>query len=298
VIAISGSSGLIGSALVRALGAHGQDIRPLVRRAARSPNEISWNPEQGTIDASALATVDAVIHLAGENIAQRWTRASKQRIRDTRVRGTTLLARTLASLAASAPRPRTLLSGSAIGIYGNRGKETLDESSAPGGDFLAEVCKAWEGATAPAADAGIRVVHLRTGVVLSKSGGALTKLLPLFRIGAGGRLGDGRQWMSWIGLAEYVDAVAFLLRSETVTGPCNLVAPNPVTNEEFTRVLGRVLHRPELLNVPRFALQLAMGEMALDTVLASQRARPRVLLEAGYRFTYPTLESALRAELA
>ena len=297
VIAISGSSGLIGASLVRALGAHGHEIRPLVRRPAQSPNEITWNPEQGTIDAERLAGVDAVIHLAGENIAQRWTQSVKQHIRDSRVQSTVLLARTLASGYARDQRPSVLLSGSAIGIYGNRGDETLDEQSALGSDFLADVCKQWEAATAPAADAGIRVVHVRTGLVLSKSGGALAKLLPLFRLGAGGRLGHGRQWMSWIALAEYVEAIGFLLRNESVSGPCNLVAPNPVTNEEFTRVLGRVLRRPEPLNVPRFALKLALGDMALETLLASQRVRPRVLLEAGFRFTYPTLESAFRAEL-
>jgi hypothetical protein len=277
------------------LSAHGHEIRPLVRRAARSPNEISWNPDHGTIDAERLAGVDAVIHLAGENIAQRWTSAVRRRIRDSRVTGTDLIARTLATLA---PRPTVLLSGSAIGIYGNRGDETLDESSPPGNDFLATVCKEWEAATAPASAAGIRVVHLRTGVVLAKSGGALAKLLPLFRLGAGGKLGDGRQWMSWIALAEYVEALGFVLRNNSVAGACNLVAPNPVTNEEFTRVLGRVLGHAEPIHVPRFALKLAMGDMAVDTALASQRVRPRTLLDAGFQFTYPTLESALRAELA
>jgi uncharacterized protein (TIGR01777 family) len=295
VIAISGSSGLIGSAIVRALESHGHEIRPLVRRAARTPLEISWNPEQGTIDSSRLSGVDAVIHLAGENIAQRWTSGVKRRIRTSRTQGTTLLAQTLASLDT---KPRVLVSGSAIGIYGDRGEETLDESSVLGTDFLAEVCREWEAATAAAADAGIRVVNVRTGLVLSPDGGALAKLLPLFRLGMGGKLGSGRQWMSWIALAEYVEAIGFLLRNDQLAGPFNLVAPNPMTNANFTRALGRVLGRPEMLSVPRFALTLVMGEMAEQTLLASQRVRPRRLLEAGFPFSYPTLESALRAELA
>ncbi|MEO6878628.1 MAG: TIGR01777 family oxidoreductase, partial [Gemmatimonadaceae bacterium] len=259
VIAISGSSGLIGSALVRALESHGHEIRPIVRRAPRTPLEISWNPEQGTIDAARLNGADAVIHLAGENIAQRWTHDVKRRIRDSRVHGTTLIAQTLASLD---PMPRVLVSGSAIGIYGDRGDETLDESSAPGTGFLADVCREWETATAAAASAGIRVVTVRTGLVLSHSGGALAKLLPLFRLGLGGKLGTGQQWMSWIALADYVEAIGLFLRNDQLAGPFNLVAPNPVTNAEFTRVLGRVLGRPEFMSVPRFALQLAMGEMA------------------------------------
>ncbi len=294
VIAISGSSGLIGSAIVRALESHGHEIRPLVRRAAQTPLEISWNPEQGTIDAARMNAADAVLHLAGENIAQRWTPDVKRRIRDSRVQGTTLIAETLASLDA---KPRVLVSGSAIGIYGDRGDETLDESSAPGAGFLADVCREWEAATAAAADAGIRVVNVRTGLVLSSDGGALAKLLPLFRLGMGGKLGSGKQWMSWIALAEYVEAIGFLLRNDQLAGPFNLVAPNPVTNAEFTRVLGYVLGRPEFINVPRFALHLAMGEMADQTVLASQHVRPRKLLEAGFPFSYPTLESALRVEL-
>lgn len=295
VIAISGSSGLIGSALVRALELRGHEIRPLVRREARTALEISWDPDRGTIDSARLNGVDSVIHLAGENIAQRWTDDVKRRIRESRTRATTLLCQTLASVAA---KPAVLLSGSAVGIYGDRGSETLDEASALGDDFLASLCREWEAATKPAVDAGIRVVNLRTGLVLSRDGGALAKLLPLFRLGGGGKLGDGNQWMSWIALADYVEAIGFLIRTEGLTGPFNLVAPNPVTNEEFTHVLGHVLGRPEIFSVPRFALKFAMGEMAEATVLASQRVRPRKLLESGFAFAFSTLESALRGELA
>jgi uncharacterized protein (TIGR01777 family) len=292
VIAISGSSGLIGSSLVRLFEQRGNEVRALVRRAARTPAEISWDPERGTIDAARLEGVEAVINLAGENLAQRWTSDVKRRVRESRVKGTTLLSRTLASLAA---KPAVLLSGSAIGIYGDRGDEPLDEASTLGADFLAEICKEWEAATAPASDAGIRVVHLRTGLVLSRAGGVLPRLLLPFRLGIGGRLGSGRQWMSWIGLEDYALAVSSLLVESSISGPVNLVGPNPVTNEELTRTLARVLRRPAPFAVPAFALKLAMGEMAEGTVLASQRVRPRRLLDAGYEFRCPTLESALRA---
>jgi uncharacterized protein len=294
VIAVSGSSGLIGSALVRALESHGHEIRPLVRRDPRTALEIAWNPERETIDASRLEGVDAVVNLAGENVAQRWSAGAKRRILDSRVKGTALIARALASLSA---RPRVLLSGSAIGIYGDRGEETLDESSTAGTGFLASVCAKWEAATAAASDAGVRVAMLRTGLVLAPNGGALAKMLPMFRLGAGGKLGSGDQWMSWISLADHVEATAFLLRTNSAAGPYNLVAPNPVTNAEFTRTLGTVLKRPAALAVPNFALRLAMGEMAEGTVLASQRVRPRRLLESGFSFRLPTLEAALRAEL-
>jgi uncharacterized protein (TIGR01777 family) len=292
-VAVSGSTGLIGSAIVRVLEQRGHVVRALVRRSAQSDSEITWDPETETIDATRLVGVDAVINLAGESLAQRWSDNAKRRIRDSRVKGTTTLARAIASLD---PKPRAMLSGSAIGIYGLRGDETLDESSTLGSDFLASVAKDWEAATQPAADAGIRVVNLRTGLVISPDGGALQKMLPPFRAGVGGRLGDGRQWMSWIALTDYVEAVTFLLDDASIAGPVNLVAPNPVTNEEFTRVLARVLRRPAFFHVPRVALTLAMGEMAEATVLASQRVRPRRLLEAGFNFTLPTLEAALRAE--
>jgi len=296
-VAITGSSGLIGSALVRACGAAGIDVKRVVRRPAANAGEISWRHDRGEIDEAAFSDIDVVVNLAGENIAQRWTASARQAIRDSRVRSTELLCRAIAALA---DRPPTLLSGSAIGVYGNRGDEILDEASPLGGneDFLASVCTAWEAATRPAADAGVRVVTLRTGIVLSRRGGALAKMLLPFRLGVGGKIGSGRQWMSWIALADVVGAILALARADAVSGPVNLVAPNPVNNAELSRVLAHVLERPSIVRVPRFALRLLLGEMARDTVLASQRVRPRRLLETGFDFQFPTLESALRAELA
>ncbi|HMA25977.1 MAG TPA: TIGR01777 family oxidoreductase [Gemmatimonadaceae bacterium] len=290
VIAVSGSSGLIGSALAGALEARGHTIKRLVRRPARRSDEISWDPAREQLDARALEGVDAVINLAGENLARRWTAGARDRIRSSRVNGTTMLAR---ALAAMPTKPRVMLSASAVGIYGNRGDEILDESSTLGSDFLASVCKDWEGATAPAADAGIRVVHLRTGVVLSRREGVLAKLLLPFRLGLGGRLGDGRQWMSWIALTDLVAALAFLLRAEAVSGAVNLVAPNPVMNAEFARTLAHVLGRPAVFPVPRFALTLLFGQMAEDTILSSQRVRAGRLLDNGFKFKLPTLDEAL-----
>ncbi len=295
VIAISGASGLVGSALARAFKARGNDVRRIVRDAPTSDADIPWDTRRATIDAGKLAGVDAVIHLAGENLAQRWTTAARRRIRDSRVSGTLALARALASLDR---KPRVFLSGSAIGVYGNRGHEVLDERSSTGSDFLAEVCTAWEAATKPASEAGIRVVLLRSGLVISRDGGALAKMLTPFRLGVGGQLGTGRQWMSWISIDDYPRVVSFLLQNEALRGPINVVAPNPVTNKEFSRTLARVLGRPSFFTVPKFALALAFGDMADDTVLASQRAVPRRLLEAGFDFQHSTLESALRAELA
>jgi hypothetical protein len=265
-----------------------------VRDAPTSDSDIPWDTRHETIDAAKLIGVDAVIHLAGENLAQRWTTAVRRRIRDSRVDGTLALARTLASMD---KKPRVLLSGSAIGIYGSRGDEVLDESSSTGNDFLAEVCTAWEAATKPASEAGIRVVLLRTGIVLSRDGGALAKMLLPFRLGVGGRLGSGHQWMSWISIDDYPRVVRFLLSDEKLSGPVNIVAPNPVTNKEFSATLARVLGRPSLFGVPKFALELAFGDMAEDTVLASQRVIPRRLLEAGFDFQHSTLESALRTEV-
>jgi uncharacterized protein (TIGR01777 family) len=291
VIAVSGSSGLIGSALTAALEARGHTIKRLVRRAANGANEIAWHPARGQLDARELSGVDAVVNLAGEDLAQRWTAGVRTRIRAGRVNGTTILARALAAMSI---KPRVMLSGSAVGIYGTRGDEILDESSDLGNDFLASVCKDWEAATAPASDAGIRVVNLRTGLVLSRDGGVLKKMLLPFRLGVGGRLGDGNQWMSWIALSDVVAALAFLLRAESVSGPVNLVAPNPVMNAEFTRTLAHVLGRPALISVPKFALTMLFGQMAEDTILASQRVRSRRLLENGFKFKQPALEGALR----
>jgi uncharacterized protein (TIGR01777 family) len=294
-IAVTGSSGLIGSALVRALESRGHRVVRVVRREARGESEVSWNPDRGEIDAKRLEGIGAVVNLAGENLAQRWTDDAKHRIRESRVRGTTVLASALAGLA---NRPSVILSGSAIGIYGSRGDEILDETSALGSDFLSSICKAWEGATAVAAEAGIRVVHLRTGIVLAKDGGALEKMMVPFRFGVGGRLGDGKQWMSWIVLSDIVRAIIHAIGASAMSGPVNLVSPAPVTNEQFTETLGTVLHRPSFFAVPRVAMKIALGEMAEDTVLASQRVKPARLTSAGFVFEFSELDKALRAALS
>lgn len=293
-VAITGSTGFIGSQLVSALGRDGHDVVRIVRSRARS-GDIQWSPNENRIDAAGLEGADAVIHLAGEEIAQRWTDDARRRIRDSRVRGTTLIAQAIAGLTRP---PRVLISASAIGFYGaDRGDEVLDESSPPGEDFLADVAVAWEAATEPAAARGIRVVRTRFGVVLDPAGGMLQRILPIFRLGLGGRLGDGTQWLSWISLEDLIEAVRFILRTPTVAGAVNVTAPNPVRNAEFTDVLGRVLHRPTLAVVPKFALRTVYGEMADGTIMASQRVIPKRLQEAGFRFAHPKLEAALRAEL-
>ena len=294
-VAVSGSSGLIGTALVTRLRQRGHAVRRLVRGDGPvAPGDVHWDPTRGQIDTGALDGVQAIVNLAGEPVARRWTAARRAAIRDSRVRGTALLAHTAAAMAS---RP-ALISGSAIGYYGDRGDELLDEGSTGGRDFLAEVCTEWERATEPAARAGARVVLLRTGIVMAREGGALAKLLPAFRMGVGGPLGSGRQWMSWIALEDELRAIELAMHSEAVHGPVNLVAPNPVTNAELATVVGRVLARPALLPVPRVALELLYGEMADVAILASQRVVPRALVNAGFAFTYPTLEQALRAILA
>lgn len=294
LIAITGASGMIGSALARSLVTDGHAVRRLVRRAPRTRDEISWNPRSGAINAQALAGVDAVVNLAGANIAQRWTRDSMRAIHDSRVQATSLIAHTIANLS---PRPKVLVNGSAVGYYGERGDELLDETSSGGVDFLALVCKDWEAATAAASDAGIRVAISRTGIVLDPRGGALAKMLLPFRLGVGGRLGDGRHWMSWIALADMVRALRFLIDTNGAAGPFNLAAPNPVDNAEFTRVLASVLHRPAVFPVPAFALELLYGEMAKGAALASQRVLPRKLLENGFQFSLPDLQTALPSVL-
>ena len=293
-IAITGSTGLIGSAAVRVFEQRGMRVLHIVRRPARDDTEIAWNPSAGSIEAAKLDGIDAVINLAGAQIAQRWTDDAKRAIRESRINGTTALCKALAGLP---NKPKVLLSGSAIGIYGAHRDDPVDESSALGGDFLATVAREWEEAAAPASAAGIRVVLLRTGIVLSSRGGMLAKLLLPFRLGIGGKLGSGQQWLSWIALSDYVEALSLLLNGEGIAGPVNLVAPNPVTNAEFTHALGRVLRRPTAFAVPKLAMSLAYGEMADDTIFASQRVRPRRLLEAGFAFALPTLEGALRQEL-
>ena len=294
-VAITGSSGLVGRALTTFLSTGGHTVLPIVRRPA-GPGEIAWHPH-GRLDAAGLEGVDAVVHLAGENVgAGRWTSARKRRIRDSRVGGTTALAGAIAALAHP---PRVLVAAAAIGIYGDRGDELLDDDSLPGppGRFLGDVCRAWESAGEPARLAGIRVALPRFGVVLSPAGGALAKLLPVFRAGLGGPVGGGRQWMAWLSIEDAVGAVHHALFTDGLTGSFNAVAPHPVTNAEFTRTLGRVLRRPAVLPVPAVALRLALGAMAQETILTSARVVPTRLSASGYRFRHPTLEHALRFEL-
>lgn len=294
-VAISGASGMIGGALAASLAGEGLAVLRLVRERSPAGAGVFWDPAAGTIDAASLEGVDAVVHLAGAPIAERWTAAHKQRIRESRVLGTRLLASSLAKLRKV---PAVMVSGSAIGIYGSRrGDELLNEGSSTGGDFLADVSREWEAAAEPAATAGTRVVHTRTGLVLSPTGGVLGKLLLPFRMGAGGRIGTGRQWFSWIALDDAVQGLTYMMREMSMRGPVNLVAPNPVTNAEFTEAVGRVLGRPTLATVPAIAIRLALGEMGENTVLASQRVMPQRLLEAGYRFRHPHVEEALRFEL-
>jgi uncharacterized protein (TIGR01777 family) len=293
-VVVSGASGLLGSALLPALTAAGWGHRSLVRRAAGA-GAVRWNPAESSLDAGGLVGVTAAVHLAGEPIAEgRWSADKKARIRGSRVEGTRLLSESLARLPA---RPQVLVSASAIGIYGDRGDELLSEESALGTDFLAEVGKEWEASTAPARDAGIRVVNLRFGIILAAEGGALPRMVKPFLLGAGGPIGNGRQWMSWIALDDAVRIVLRALEDERMTGPVNAVSPNPVRNGEFADRLGEVLHRPALVPVPAFALRLLFGEMADAALLASQRVAPARLLESGFQFRYPTLPEALRTVL-
>ena len=292
-ILVTGASGLVGSALVPFLATGGHQVIRLVRpQSAHREGGVLWDPSAGRLDASSLERVDAVVHLAGENVAGgRWTAERKAEIRDSRVQGTRLLCESLARLARP---PKVVVCASAVGYYGDRGDERLIEESAPGSGFLAEVCRAWEAAAEPAVRRGIRVVNLRIGVVLSPAGGALAKLLPLFQIGAGGTLGSGAQYMSWVSIDDVIGAVHHALMTEGLRGPVNVVAPEPVTNREFTRTLGRVLARPTLLPAPAFALRLVLGEMADEALLASARVAPSRLLATGYAFRSSHLEGALR----
>jgi uncharacterized protein (TIGR01777 family) len=295
VVAVSGATGLIGTALVERLRARGHTVRRLLRSSRDlRPGDALWAPARGAPTADALAGAEAIIHLAGEPVAHRWTAARMRAIRESRVQSTMQLAQAIQTLD---PKPRVVLSVSAVGYYGDRGDEPLDESSGPGDDFLATVCRDWEHAAAPVADAGVRLVVLRSGIVLSPNGGALKRLLPIFRLGGGGRLGSGRQWMSWISLDDHLRAMEHALHTESVRGPVNLVAPNSVTNAEFASTLGRVLSRPALVPVPAFAMELLYGEMARATLLAGQRVSPKMLSASAFEFAEPTLEGALRAEL-
>lgn len=294
-IAIAGASGLVGGALMPALRAAGHDVFRLVRRASAAPDEIAWNPAAGELDATRLTGVETVINLAGENVgAGRWTARRRELILRSRVEATRTL---VSAMGHTSRRPAVLLNASAVGFYGDRGDEVLTEASAAGQGFLPEVCCAWEREANAAVAHGVRVACLRFGVVISAQGGALAKMLPLFRLGLGGRLGSGRQWMSWIGIDDAVGVILHALRDPRCAGPINIVAPGPVTNAEFTAVFGRVLRRPAVLPVPAWALRLALGQMADGALLASNRAVPERLLETGFQFRQATLEGALRATL-
>ncbi len=295
-VAIAGAGGFIGSALRAALGEAGWRIRRLVRRPVRSAEEIAWDPARGELDAAALSGLDALIHLGGESIAAgRWTPARKRALRESRLASTRLLAE---SLARSPRPPRAFLCASAVGIYGDAGEAPVDESSPAGQGFLAELARDWEAAAAPAQAAGLRVVNLRIGTVLSREGGALARLLPLYRLGLGGPLGSGRQYLSWIALADLLAAIRFCLEREELAGPVNLVAPAACRQADFARALGQALQRPALLPAPAFALRLLLGEMAQALLLEGAAVRPRRLEEAGFVWRYPDLETGLAAILA
>ncbi|MEU2537193.1 TIGR01777 family oxidoreductase [Streptomyces iakyrus] len=295
-IAVAGASGLIGGALVRSLTADGHEVRRLVRGTPRAAGEIRWDPEGGRVDAAGLAGCHAVVNLAGAGVGdRRWTDAYKQRIRDSRVKGTAALAEAVASLDAK-ERPRVFVNGSAIGYYGETGERPADEGTPPGEGFLPELCVEWEGATAPAQEAGVRTVFTRTGLVVSREGGAWARLFPLFRAGTGGRMGDGSQYWSFIALHDEVAAIRHLIDTDGLSGPFNVTAPHPVTNREITAAMGRVLHRPTLFPVPAAVLRTVLGEMAGD-VLGSARVLPTRLLESGFRFAFPEIEGAIRAAL-
>ena len=294
-ILVTGATGLVGTALVSRLKGSGHSVVPLRRTAVSSGSGPTWNPESGQVHLDAAGSLDAVVHLAGENIAQRWTPAAKARIRASRVDATRLLSEALAR----APQPpRALVCASATGVYGDRGAEVLDEHSDRGSGFLAEVCQAWEAATAPARDRGIRVVHLRLGIVLARQGGALARMLPLFRLGLGGRLGSGRQYWSWITLEDLVRVVELALLDGALSGAVNAVAPEAATNAGFTAALARALHRPAFLPVPALFVRAVLGEMGREALLASARVRPARLLEAGFSFRFPDLDAAFGHVLA
>ena len=294
-VAITGASGLIGSALTHSLTTDGHQVLRLVRRPAGSADEVSWSPTEGTVDAARLEGVDAVVHLAGAGVGdRRWTDSYKREIRDSRVLGTQTLVDALAGLTS---RPSVLVSGSAIGYYGDTGDKEVDEQSPAGSGFLAGVVRDWEAAARPVEAAGVRLVTVRTGLVVAGKGGAWGRLWPLFKLGVGGRMGPGSQWWSWISLRDEVGAIRFLIDRPEASGAFNLTAPNPATNTEITAAMGELLHRPTFLTVPAFALRTALGEMSQE-VLGSSRVMPRRLLEAGFAFADPSVEDALSAALA
>jgi uncharacterized protein (TIGR01777 family) len=289
-VLVTGASGFIGSALAPVLTTGGHSVRRLTRKTPSRDDEYRWDPAAGDVEPSALAGLDAVVHLAGESVAGRWTADKKERILRSRVDGTRTLSEALAN---SAQPPRVLVTASAIGFYGDRGDEQLTEQSTSGDGFLAEVVREWEAASRAAEEAGIRVVRLRFGIVLSPKGGALRTMLRPFRLGVGGKLGSGRQWMSWVSIDDVIGAIHHALITDELGAVANTTAPNPVTNAEFTKTLGRVIGRPTLLPVPAPAIRLALGEFAQEA-LSSARVVPRRLLETGYQFRHPDLEPALR----
>ena len=296
-VAIAGASGFLGSALAARLEREGHAVRRIGRGTAGDERRgrFTWDPATGRLDASVLDGAGVVFNLSGANIGERWTRDQKRAIVESRVRGTELLARAMAGLRAP---PGVFVAMSAIGFYGNRGDEPVDESTPPGEGFLVDVVRRWEAAARPASDAGIRVVHPRVAPVLSPRGGMLSRLLPIFSLGGGGKIGKGSQWLSWVGLEDALRALMFVARTDSLSGAVNVTSPNPVTNAQFTHTFGHVLHRPSIATVPEFALKLMYGEMANETLLTSQRVLPGRLLAAGFSFAYPELEAALRHELA
>lgn len=294
-IAVTGASGLIGTPLVAHLRSLGHDVYRLVRRASTAPDEITWNPESGFVDTERLAGTEAVVHLAGAGVGDhRWTDAYKKEILDSRVKGTDTIARAMASLD---PKPRVLVSASAIGFYGDTGDRSVTEMDPAGHGFLADVVVAWEAAANPARDAGIRVVHPRTGLVVAGNGGAWGRMFPLFKAGVGGKLGSGKQYWSWISLRDEIAALTYLIDNESMSGPVNLTAPTPQTNAEITKVMGSVLGRPTLLAVPSVALKVALGEFSTE-VLGSARVLPAKLEQSNFTFADQTVESAIRQALA
>jgi uncharacterized protein (TIGR01777 family) len=292
-ILVTGASGLIGRALLPTLKSRGFEVVCLVRGRASSDDQIHWDPAR-PLSPDAVSGFDAVVHLAGESVVGRWTNLKKAKVRDSRVTGTRNLVQ---SLTQAAQRPRVLVTASAIGYYGDRDAEILNETSPAGAGFLADVCREWEAAGQPAADAGIRTALIRTGIVLSAEGGALKKMLPPFRLGVGGRVGSGRQWMSWIHLQDHIGAIHHILKNDLLQGPVNLVAPKPVTNAEFTDTLASVLSRPAIFPVPALAIELLFGQMGEEVLLASQRVEPARLVTSGYPFQYSDLRKALEAIL-
>ncbi|MFD3438389.1 TIGR01777 family oxidoreductase [Streptomyces sp. NPDC058685] len=293
-IAVTGSTGLIGTALVRSLRSDGHEVVRLVRRPARSGDEVEWDPHRQYVDAAGLVGCEAVVHLAGAGVgARRWTDAYRKEIHDSRVLGTAAVAEALASL--DTP-PRVLVCGSAVGFYGDTGDRAVDEEAPPGDGFLPNLCVEWEEAAAPAAEAGVRTAFARTGLVVSRKGGAWGRMFPLFKAGLGGRLGDGRQYWSFIALHDEVAALRHILDTESLSGPVNLTSPQPVTNREVTAAMGRALHRPTVFAVPSAALKIALGDMAGD-VLGSQRVLPRRLLDSGFTFAFPGIDEAVGAAL-